>query len=116
MTAQAHLIHCSEETWPAVLQQLTGRRVLNGGMTGYGFDQIVLRAEQLVAVHRPSTVIVGFIANDIWRTEMCRLWWHDKPWFGNDQDRHPASPRGCDGSCSRSRTLFICWLSKTDTS
>lgn len=70
-----------EEAWPAQLQKLTGRRVLNGGVTGYGFDQIVLRAEQLVAIHKPSIVIVSFIADDVWRTEMRRMWWRDKPWF-----------------------------------
>ncbi|MBV8191138.1 MAG: hypothetical protein JO339_28125 [Alphaproteobacteria bacterium] len=43
-----------EEAWPAQLQRLTGRRVLNGGVTGYGFDQIVLRAEQLAIIHEPS--------------------------------------------------------------
>ena len=35
-----------DETWPAHLQQLLGRRVLNAGVSGYGFDQIVLRAEK----------------------------------------------------------------------
>ena len=75
-----------EEAWPAQLQRITGRRVLNGGVTGYGFDQIVLRAEQLVDVHKPSVVIVGFIADDIRRTEMCRMWWRDKPWFAIEGD------------------------------
>jgi lysophospholipase L1-like esterase len=69
------------ETWPAQLQRLCGRQVLNGGVSGYGFDQIVLRAERLAAVHKPATVVVSFIADDIHRTEMSRLWWHDKPWF-----------------------------------
>jgi len=69
------------DTWPAYLQRLSGRRVLNGGVSGYGFDQIVLRAEHLVATYRPSVVIVGFIADDVLRTEMRRLWWRDKPWF-----------------------------------
>ena len=66
-----------EEAWPAQLQRLTGRRVLNGGVTGYGFDQIVLRAEQLTNMHKPSVVVVGFIADDIRRTEMRRMWWRD---------------------------------------
>jgi hypothetical protein len=75
------------ETWPAELQQITGRRVLNGGVSGYGFDQIVLRAEQLAerehlaARDKPSDIVVAFIADDIRRTEMRRLWSADKPWF-----------------------------------
>lgn len=69
------------ESWPAQLERLAGRRVLNGGVSGYGFDQIVLRGEQLAAWHRPSVIVAGFIADDIQRTEMRRLWRHDKPWF-----------------------------------
>lgn len=75
------------ETWPAQLQCLSGRQVLNGGVSGYGFDQVVLRAEQLMDEHKPSIVIVGFIADDIRRTEMRRLWWRDKPWFAIESDR-----------------------------
>lgn len=70
-----------QEAWPAQLQDLTGKRVLNAGVSGYGLDQIVLRAERITETHRPSVMIVGFIADDIYRTEMRRLWWHDKPWF-----------------------------------
>ena len=69
------------QTWPAQLRLLTGRRVLNGGVSGYGFDQIVLRAEQLAARYRPTTIVVAFIADDIRRTEMSRMWSADKPYF-----------------------------------
>jgi lysophospholipase L1-like esterase len=75
------------EAWPAQLQRLSGRRVLNGAVSGYGFDQIVLRTEQLAGVHEPSTIVVGFIADDVRRTEMRRLWWRDKPWFAIDRDQ-----------------------------
>lgn len=75
------------KTWPAQLQRLSGRRVLNGGVSGYGFDQVVLRAEQLTEDHKPSMIIVGFIADDVRRTEMRRLWWRDKPWFDIQADR-----------------------------
>ncbi|WP_421999394.1 SGNH/GDSL hydrolase family protein [Reyranella sp.] len=69
------------QTWPALLQQITGRRVLNGGVSGYGFDQIVLRAEALAAKDRPAAIVAAFIADDIRRTEMRRLWSADKPYF-----------------------------------
>jgi len=69
------------ETWPAYLQQLTGRRVLNGGVTGYGFDQAVLRAGQLADKYNPSVIIVSFLEDDLRRAEMRTLWWRDKPWF-----------------------------------
>jgi lysophospholipase L1-like esterase len=69
------------ETWPAELQRLTGRPVLNAGVSGYGFDQIVLRAEALAPIYRPQAIVVAFIADDIRRTEMRRLWSADKPWF-----------------------------------
>lgn len=75
------------EAWPAQLQRLIGRSVLNGGVSGYGLDQIVLRAERLTVVHRPAVVIVGLIADDIRRTEMRRMWWQDKPWFAIEEGR-----------------------------
>ncbi len=72
------------ETWPSQLQRLIDRPVLNAGVSGYGFDQIVLRAEALVPFYRPEAVIVAFIADDIRRTEMRRLWSADKPYFDLD--------------------------------
>lgn len=38
----------NDETWPADLERLTGRRVLYAGVRGYGLDQIVVRAERMV--------------------------------------------------------------------
>ena len=75
------------DAWPAQLQRLIGRTVLNGGVSGYGFDQIVLRTEQLTALHKPALVIVSMIAHDVQRTEWRRLWWHDKPWFAIEEER-----------------------------
>jgi hypothetical protein len=60
--------------------------VLNAGVSGYGFDQIVLRAEKSVPDLRPSKVVVGFIADDILRTEMRRRWSADKPYFDIQND------------------------------
>jgi hypothetical protein len=69
------------ETWPAHLQRLTGTRVLNAGVSGYGLDQSVLRAEKLAVGRSLSTIVVGFIADDVQRTEMRRLWGAEKPYF-----------------------------------
>ena len=34
------------DSWPAILERLTGRRVINGGVPAFGLDQTVLRSEQ----------------------------------------------------------------------
>jgi lysophospholipase L1-like esterase len=75
------------ETWPAHLEQLLGRPVLNGGVSGYGFDQSVLRAEALAAATKPAAIVVAFIADDINRTEMHRIWGAEKPYFDIESDQ-----------------------------
>lgn len=69
-----------EETWPAHLESVLGRRVLNAGVSGYGLDQTVLRAEELIRQYRPSTLIVSFIPADIARCEMM-VYYSYKPCF-----------------------------------
>jgi hypothetical protein len=68
------------DTWPAALERLTGRPVVNGGVFGYGFDQIVLRSESLMHETEADTLIVSLIADDIRRCEYSyRYSW--KPYF-----------------------------------
>jgi len=68
------------ETWPARLEQRLGRPVLNGGVFGYGLDQIVLRAEQLLERTGANSLVVSFTADDVQRCEYAyRYAW--KPWF-----------------------------------
>ena len=69
------------ETWPSRLQLQLGRRVLNGGMSGYGFDQIVLAAEKAAAEAKPAVIILSFTADDARRNEMKRVWGAEKPYF-----------------------------------
>ena len=71
----------NDASWPAHLEQLVGRRVLNGGVGGYGIDQTVLRAEDLVARFKPSVLLVGFIPEDIDRAEFDRQFGGAKPYF-----------------------------------
>jgi hypothetical protein len=46
------------ESWPAQLERRIGMPVLNGAVGGYAFDQIVLRAEELQPILKPSMVLV----------------------------------------------------------
>ncbi|CAN5443474.1 hypothetical protein BH10PSE6_BH10PSE6_53990 [soil metagenome] len=71
----------NEQTWPAQLQGLLRRKTINAGVAAYGFDQIVLRTEQLVPRVKPSLVVLGFIADDVRRAEMSRTWGTEKPYF-----------------------------------
>jgi hypothetical protein len=69
------------ETWPALLQRALRRRVLNAALTGYGLDQIVLRAEQAAAATRPAAIVLSLAADDTRRNEMKRVWGAEKPYF-----------------------------------
>lgn len=68
------------ETWPARLQPLIGRRVINAAMSGYGIDQMVLRAEIVAREVKPAAIILSFIADDVRRMEMKRVWGAEKPY------------------------------------
>jgi hypothetical protein len=58
-----------DETWPYYLEELLRRPVINGGVFGYGLDQIVLRAEKLLAARRVEVMIVSIIPDDVRRCE-----------------------------------------------
>ena len=70
-----------DQTWPAQLQGLLRRRTINAGVAAYGFDQTVLRTEQLVPIVRPGLIVLGFIGDDLRRAEMSRTWGTEKPYF-----------------------------------
>jgi hypothetical protein len=77
-----------------VLERISGERVINAGMFGFGFDQAVLRAEQLADVYHPDTIVLGFIAHDVLRCEMSYWSGFSKPYFDVDASGslrfHPA--------------------------
>lgn len=68
-------------TWPAALQRLLARRIVNGGVGGYGLDQTVLRAEQLGPRLKPEILLIGMIGDDIARTQMSVRGGAHKPYF-----------------------------------
>ena len=69
------------ETWPAYLQDLVGRKVVNAGVSGYSFDQTVLRTERLAARLKPPVIVTSFTAADIHRSELKVAWSRQKPYF-----------------------------------
>lgn len=70
-----------DEAWPAYLQDLIGRKVVNAGVSGYAFDQMVLSTEQFVPKVKPLFVIASFTPGDIRRAEMKVAWNREKPYF-----------------------------------
>ena len=91
------------DTWPAQLEKLSGRKVINGGVFGYGIDQAFLRARRLVSRDRFSTVIFSFIRDDIRRCQMSVEFGGAKPYFDFKDGRltlenvpvppHPLRPK-----------------------
>jgi hypothetical protein len=69
------------EAWPAYLQDMVGRKVVNAGVSGYAFDQMVLSTELLVAKVKPLLVVASFTPGDIRRAEMKVAWSREKPFF-----------------------------------
>jgi hypothetical protein len=69
-----------DDSWPAFLELMSGTPIVNGGVGGYGTDQIILRAEQLLPIVNPHTLIVGFLNFDLYRTGH-KSFGAPKPWF-----------------------------------
>ena len=70
-----------DEAWPAYLQNMIGRKVVNAGVSGYAFDQTVLATEKLVPKVKPLFVIASFTPGDIQRAELQVAWSREKPYF-----------------------------------
>ncbi len=54
-------------TWPAHLEKLIGEPVVNTAIGGYGSDQVLIRAEQMLPIVKPKTLIIGLNEIDIFR-------------------------------------------------
>jgi hypothetical protein len=54
-----------EDAWPAQLETLIHQPVVNGAIGGFGLDQIVLRAEELLPITKPSALVVDLVTDNI---------------------------------------------------
>ena len=69
-----------DATWPAHLESILDRRVINAGVFGYGFDQIVLRVEQVTSEIPTERVIVSIVGDTIVRCQYSYRY-AQKPFF-----------------------------------
>ena len=69
------------ETRPAYIQELTGSQTLNAGVSSYGLDQTILRAQQLVPKYNPDIIIIGFVYDDMRRCQQSVRHGVPKPYF-----------------------------------
>ena len=76
-----------DESWPAYLQNATGRKVTNAGVSGYSLDQTVLRTEKLAPLVKPLFILLAFTPGDIRRSEVSMAWSREKPYFAVVDDK-----------------------------
>jgi hypothetical protein len=69
------------DTWPAILERLLSKRVINAGVFAYGIDQSFIRLTMLLNIYEPDTVIFSFIPTDIVRAEYLTFVGANKPYF-----------------------------------
>jgi len=69
------------ETWPAHLERLTGYQVLNAGVSSYGLDQLIMRAEKLVPLYKPDIIVVSMINDDVIRASQKVRHGVQKPYY-----------------------------------
>jgi hypothetical protein len=75
------------ESWPAYLETISGTPVINAAAAGWGTDQIIMRAEEMIDIARPQTVIVGFLWYDIGRSEAQINFGAQKPYYTIEDGR-----------------------------
>lgn len=71
-----------KESWPARLEELTGRKVQNYGTSAFGPQQELYLLEDYAISHEPRDVVLGYFAgNDLFDAERFDRWEHggDKP-------------------------------------
>lgn len=69
-----------EDTWPALLSRATRSQVVNGGVFAYGFDQVILRMEDLITKFHPQRIIIGIHPDNLSQSAMSQKY-AKKPYF-----------------------------------
>jgi len=69
------------ETWPTFLQNMIGTPVTNASSWGWGTDQIIMRAEDMINLLHPKTLILGVYRGDFQRSELVIDFGAYKPYY-----------------------------------
>ncbi len=69
------------ETWPYYLSEKLGVEVVNAGVNGYGFDQTILRMEEITDQVKPDLIIISVIYQDVVNRCELRYRHQHKPYF-----------------------------------
>jgi hypothetical protein len=69
------------ETFPAQLEKLLGKRVLNAGVAGFALDQTFLRTQMLEPILKPKQIIFSIFSEDILRNAYDKFSGGMKPFF-----------------------------------
>jgi hypothetical protein len=67
------------DTWPSQLEFKSGIKVLNGGVSGYGLDQMLTRTKAVLKKQNIDFIIVAFILEDINRVKQAKQYGVIKP-------------------------------------
>jgi hypothetical protein len=69
------------ETFPAQLERQLGRQVMNAAVHGYGSEQMILNAEDLIPILQPSFLVIGMMDVAINRAGYEVTYGDHRPWF-----------------------------------
>jgi len=70
-----------DKTWPAQLEKLSNYHVINGGVSSFGIDQMVIRAEELTKKYQADYLIFSFHYDNFRRIKQKVRHGVSKPYF-----------------------------------
>lgn len=97
-----------EESWPARLEQMTGKKVQNYGTSSFGPQQELYVLQDYAIRHQPREVVLGYFAgNDLFDAERFDNWEH-----GGDKPGEEASGWRLKKRYRRYETLYLTTLAR----
>jgi|GEM_PF-6433691 len=95
-----------EFTWPSYLAEKSGKKVVNAGVSGFGMDQVYLRAEKILEKVQTEWIVLTIFPDSIYRALHNRRFGVPKPVFRatTDGGLELIPPRN---QIERARTLEI---------